>query len=172
MRGLGEPCALDTECIPWPADAHCADGRCVSTTYPHPIPLPPSDEETALAAAEQLSALEATGQYGALYDAMHPDAQAVIPRAAVIGWYESVFAPRGPQVAHAVKVRFLAWAWAVTGKGYLRTADVAFRQAFADGTVLEDEVRLVKNEQGDWSWFFGRDRAFVDEQIALYAGGE
>ena len=30
-------------------------------------------------------------------------------------------------------------------------------------------MRLVKDGRGNWSWFFGRDRAFVEEQIARYA---
>jgi hypothetical protein len=29
-------------------------------------------------------------------------------------------------------------------------------------------VRLVKDPFGNWSWFFGRDRAFVEEQIIRY----
>jgi hypothetical protein len=45
---------------------------------------------------------------------------------------------------------------------------VALRQQLSDGTVIRDEVRLVKDPLGNWSWFFGRDRAFVEEQIARY----
>ena len=48
------------------------------------------------------------------------------------------------------------------------TAEVALRQQLSDGTVVRDEVRLVKDPFGNWSWFFGRDRAFVEEQIARY----
>ena len=67
-----------------------------------------------------------------------------------------------------MKVRFIPWTWDVTGQTYPDTAEVAFRQSAADGAVVRGEVRLVKDEHGNWSWFFGRDRAFVDEQIARF----
>jgi probable HAF family extracellular repeat protein len=48
---------------------------------------------------------------------------------------------------------------------------VAYHQQFADGSDVRDEVRLVKDYWGNWSWFFGRDRAAVAEQIARVAPG-
>lgn len=171
-RMLGQPCESDAQCVP-AASSHqtrCVNGHCANVTYPtEPLTALP-DAETALATAEALSTLEATGQFDALYDRMHPDAQAVVPRAAVVGWYGDAFAPRGPQAAEAIKVRFLDWTWPVTGKTYAKTADVAYRQVFADGSMVRDEVRLVKGPDGDWRWFFGRNRAFVEEQIARYGG--
>ncbi|CAA9583055.1 MAG: YpfJ protein, zinc metalloprotease superfamily [uncultured Thermomicrobiales bacterium] len=120
--------------------------------------------ETAVA----LSALEAAGDFNALYDRIHPDAHAVVPRAAVIGWFQNAFAPRGPGVSTVTDVRVVAWTWPVTGRTYPTTAEVSYEQPFADGTVEEGVVRLVLDEAGEWRWFFGRDRAFVDEQIARY----
>src|SRR3712207_8259607 len=38
--------------------------------------------------------LEADRDFDALYERMHPDALAVVPRSAVFGWYESYFAER------------------------------------------------------------------------------
>jgi len=48
------------------------------------------DERSSLAAdvAVALSRLEAAGDFDALYDRMHPDAQAVVPQAAIEGWYK------------------------------------------------------------------------------------
>jgi hypothetical protein len=127
------------------------------------------DAESALVAAEALSALETTGQFDLLYDRMHPDAQRVIPREAVVGWYQEEVAPRGSQPATAVKVRFIPWTWDVTGQTYPKTAEVAFEQLMSDGSVVRDEVRLVKDWHGEWAWFFGRNRDFVAEQIARFA---
>ena len=41
--------------------------------------------------------LEAARDFDALYERMHPDARAVVPRSAVVGWYESFFADRDNQ---------------------------------------------------------------------------
>jgi predicted metalloprotease len=57
----------------------------------------------------------------------------------------------------------------VTGQTYPNTAIVSFKQPFADGSVVEDVVRLVQDDKGEWRWFFGRSREFVDAQIATYA---
>jgi hypothetical protein len=171
-RMLGQPCAADAECVPAASAAltRCVNDHCANASYPTaPIATLP-DAETALAAAETLSRLEASGQFDALYDRMHPDAQAIVPRSAVVGWYRDAFAPHGPHPTEAIKVRFLDWTWPVTGKTYAQTADVAYRQDFADGLMVRDEVRLVKGADGGWRWFFGRDRAFVEEQIARYGG--
>ncbi|HEV2087713.1 MAG TPA: neutral zinc metallopeptidase, partial [Cryptosporangiaceae bacterium] len=127
-----------------------------------------SDEEAAADTAVALSYLEAVGDFNALYDRIHPDAHAVIPRAAVIGWYQNEFAPLGPGVATVTGVRFVEWTWPVTGQTYPYTAEVSFQQPLADGTVLEDVVRLVQDRTGEWRWFFGRSREFVEEQIAKY----
>ena len=42
----------------------------------------------------------------------------------------------------------------------------------ANGSAIRDEVRLVKDHAGTWSWFFGRDRAFVEEQSARYGDAD
>jgi probable HAF family extracellular repeat protein len=119
--------------------------------------------------AEELSLLEATGASDALYDRMHPDAKAIVPREAVVGWFAEASSTVGASKAEAKKVRFVPWTWAVNGKTYPDAAEVAYTQQLADGTVVRDEVRLVKDFEGNWGWFFGRDRAFVEEQIARFA---
>jgi Putative neutral zinc metallopeptidase len=129
------------------------------------------DAKNAMDMAYYLSVLEANGQYNALYDLIHPDAHAVVPRAAVVGWYQDNFGPRGAMPSVITGVRFVSWTWAVTGVTYPYTAELSFTQAFWDGgarTVVEDVVRLVQDQEGTWRWFFGRNRAFIEEQIALY----
>jgi hypothetical protein len=77
-----------------------------------------------------LSELEAQNSFNALYDLIHPDAHAVIPRNAVVGWYIDNFAPRGASAATITGVRFISWTWAVTGVTYPVTAEVSFTQEF------------------------------------------
>jgi hypothetical protein len=130
---------------------------------------PPPESELAAATAVYLSQLEAAGDLDTLYAWLHPDAQAVIPEAAVTGWYNAEWLPRGPGPIVVTSVDFGEWTWDVTGVTYPHVAEIAYEQTFADGSVVNDTVRLVQDDQGMWRWFFGRDRAFVDEQIALYA---
>jgi len=127
-----------------------------------------ADEADAAATAVDLSRLEAASDFNTLYDRIHPDVHAVVPRAAVIGWFQNEWAPLGPGVSTVTGVRFVAWTWEVTGVTYPFTAEVSFEQPFADGSIRQDVVRLVPDAKGEWRWFFGRSRAFVDEQIARY----
>ena len=54
------------------------------------------DDRLAAAAdaARELSILEADRDFDGLYERLHPDALAVVPRSAVVGWYESYFEER------------------------------------------------------------------------------
>ena len=54
--------------------------------------------------------------------------------------------------------------WPVTGATYRDTAEVAFIQHFNMGPDTDDVVRLMADD-GQWRWFFGRSRDFIDEQI-------
>jgi hypothetical protein len=173
-RAVGQVCTSNYDCFSWPGCfARCQDQRCTCTVTPALVSENPNqpdipDSEAALAVAETLSGLEVAGNFRRLYDAMHPDAQTIVSLEAVTGWYENEFMHFGEPAARATKVRFISWTWAVTGTTYPETAEVALRQALSDGTVVRDEVRLVKDPFGNWSWSFGRDRAFVEEQIARY----
>jgi hypothetical protein len=131
------------------------------------IPLVPEDEAAMMIAIE-LSREEVMGQFDTLYDRMHPDAKTIIPREAVVGWYESTFVP-GAAVARPIKVRIVPWTWGVNDKTYAGTADVLFEQQLTDGSVIRDEVRLVKDYNGNWTWFFGRDPSFVEDQINRFS---
>ena len=45
-----------------------------------------TEPQAAMESAEFLSYLESIGDSNGLFDMIHPDAHAIIPRAAVIGW--------------------------------------------------------------------------------------
>jgi hypothetical protein len=130
-----------------------------------------AEEQTTADTAIALSELEAAGNFDALYNQMHPEARAIVPRAAVVGWFTDQYAPQQPGViAEVTGVEFVDWTWPVTGKTYPHTAEVSYVQPFGpDGEeMVEGTVRLVEVND-EWAWFFGRDAAFVDEQIAAYA---
>lgn len=128
---------------------------------------PRSEVSHPTGAAVFYSQLEAESQFSELFTYLHPDAQAIIPEAAVVGWYQDNFAPLGPGIITVTGVEFTSWTWDVTGVTYPETAEVSFRQPFANGSVADEVVRLV-NSSGEWRWFFGRSREFVDNQIAEY----
>jgi hypothetical protein len=179
-RWVGQLCVADADCIaPLAASLSvaCIQERCVCLGPEEQCVLSGGEglpdvpeTESALSVAEELSRLAVERRFEALYERMHPDAKEIIPREAVVGWYQEHYAPRGAEVAQPIKVRIAPWTWAITGKAYLETADVAYRQRFAGGTEERDEAHLVKDWNGNWSWFFGRDRAFVEEQIARFDG--
>ena len=129
------------------------------------------DARAAGEAARELSRLEAARDFDALYDLMHPDARDLIPRAAVVGWYEQVFADTSTEELTVTGVESVAWTWGVTGHTYPRTAAVSFVQPYVTNGVREDVadvVHLVAHD-GGWGWFLGETAVFVNAQIALYA---
>lgn len=131
-----------------------------------------NDVQNASEAAYFYSYLESIGDYNSEYDFIHPDARAVIPRAAVTGWFLDNYWPRRPQPATITNVQFVSWTWPVTGVTYPYTAEVSYTQVFWDGgvnTVENDVVRLVQDRNGVWRWFFGRSQEFVGSVIAQYA---
>lgn len=146
-------------------------GAGVATTLPGSAVAQTRDRQReAMHAAEELSVLEATEHLPALYtfyERLHPDAQEIVPRHVVIGWYQEVWQPRGPQPARATGVRFVDWTWPVNGVTYRDVAEVSFIQEFDNAAPVNDVVRLAHVE-GSWRWFFGRDRAWVEEQVRIY----
>jgi predicted metalloprotease len=121
-------------------------------------------------AARELSVLEAERDFDALYERMHPDALAVVPRSAVVGWYESYFSERETGELEVTGVEPEPWTWEVTGVTYDDAVTVRFVQPYTVEQVITDvsgEVHLVPFGD-EWGWFFGASRAFVDEQVAVY----
>ncbi|MEJ7763316.1 MAG: neutral zinc metallopeptidase [Thermomicrobiales bacterium] len=129
------------------------------------------DAVDAAEAARVISVLEAGGEYDALYDLVHPDVVAEVPRWVVVGWYETEFAATPTDELIVTGVEFVDWTWGVTGQEYPRTAAVSYEQPFLiDGewTDLPGVVHLVESG-GEWGWFFGNDRAAVDALVSTLA---
>jgi hypothetical protein len=107
-----------------------------------------SDADDAAEAAKQISRLEAAENYDALYDLLHPDAQAFISREVIVGWYRDTYAGSKTGELTVTDVQFVTWTWGVTGTAYPDTAEVSYVQPFfRDGAWREvtDVVRLVKS---------------------------
>jgi hypothetical protein len=142
-------------------------GRCPQPwSYPQVIAMR-TETEYAAATAVHMTELEVAGDYDRLYAWMHRDSQALVPQEAMEGWYREEFALRTPTWMTVDDVRLVEWTWDVTGKVYPSAAEVSFRQRFVDGEETDGVVRLVR-DQGVWRWFFGRDRAFLEETIAQF----
>jgi hypothetical protein len=108
----------------------------------------------AAATAVHLTELEVAGEYDRLYAWMHPDARARTSQAAMSQWYQEEFSARPPVWMTVDDVQLVEWTWNVTGKVYPSTAEVTYRQRFADGRTSEGTVHLVR-DGGVWRWFFG-----------------
>jgi predicted metalloprotease len=143
-------------------------------TFTPPLTLRSAQAEDGFAAAadavREFSRLEADRNFDALYERMHPDARAVVPRSAVVGWYESFYANRTTSEATIANVVAEPWTWDVTGVTYDDAVTVSYSQLYTVDGVTSDvagEVHVVPYD-GSWGWFFGASRSFVDDQIALY----
>lgn len=121
-------------------------------------------------AAVNQSELEVAGNIEQLYQLMHPDSVAEVPLFAVEYWYENSFRPLGPEAIEVSGVEYIEWTWEVNGVTYPDTAEISYTQAYADGSIVEDQLHLVA-ENESWRWFFGRSREFVDEQIEVASPG-
>lgn len=129
------------------------------------------DLEDPASATVYFSELESRNRFARLYDLMHPDARHIIPEEVVVGWYENDFAPLGPGVVTVENVDIGPWTWDVNGETYSDAAEITYTQPFADGSVVRDTIHLVEHD-GEWLWFFGPSREFVDAQIDRFADDE
>jgi predicted metalloprotease len=121
-------------------------------------------------AEREFSRMETARDFDGLYARMHPDARAVVPRSAVVGWYESFFTDRDTAVATITDAVVEPWTWGVTGVTYDNAVTVSFSQPYTVAGVASDvasEVHLVPYDD-TWGWFFGASRSFVDDQVALF----
>jgi hypothetical protein len=130
-------------------------------------PAPASDEEArqeaVTIAVQTLGRLESWRAYPALYQLLHPDAQAEAPFTALACWYAAQYGLPDEPLTTLVfgndvdAVAFGPWTWGVTGETYPDAATVDYRQEV--GTIVDvDEVastmHLVEAD-GQWRWFFG-----------------
>ncbi len=127
-----------------------------------------ADIAEAATTAEELFRLAADRRFNALYDRIHPDAQAIVPRAAAVGAFTDIYAAAQAGRAEILDVHIGSWTWGVTGQTYDYAAQVRFVQPFVDESgreqLLEDQMYLVESV-GEWRWFFGSAPEFVSQVI-------
>lgn len=130
------------------------------------------DERAAREAAEQILTLAAARDFNVMYDRIHPDAHAIIPRVVAVKSFEDAYGQTEAGQAEVTGLRFGDWTWAVNGTTYPMTAEVSFEQPAVDENgdqvQFRDRIYLVAYK-GTWRWFFGSSRAFVADRIARYA---
>jgi predicted metalloprotease len=129
------------------------------------------DRANAAATATEILRLAGERKFNAMYDYMHPDAMAVVPRAAAVGTFTDVYAEAQAGQAQITGVEMVPWTWGVTGTDYPYAARVSFVQPFVDEnnqqTWLEDDMYLVASG-GEWRWFFGSSAETVQQAIETY----
>ena len=138
-----------------------------SCPLPHAAWPSPPETEKAAALEVYFSQLIAKGDWGTLYQWMHPDSRAHISETAMAGWFTANVAPTKPTAEVVDKVRFVDWTWGVTGRTYPLAAEISVHYQTADGVVHIDVAHLVR-DNGVWRWLFGRDAAFVADVQAKY----
>jgi predicted metalloprotease len=130
-----------------------------------------ANRREASATADEILQLAVGRRFNAMYDRIHPDAQAVIPRAAAVGAFTAIYDQYRVSDAKVTGVDIKDWTWGVTGQTYKDTAVVHFEQSYVDANgnnaTLKDDMPLV-DVNGEWRWFFGSDEAFVKQMIEQY----
>src|SRR5215216_1365125 len=108
---------------------------------------PERDHREASFAAEEIFRLADERKFNAMYDRIHPDAHAVVPRVAAVGTFEEIYAITQAKRSKILEVEFGSWTWGVTGQSYPYAAFVRFEQPYTDidGTekILNDTMYLV-----------------------------
>lgn len=140
------------------------------------MPVSAQDQEAdlreAVATAQEIFLLAAEGKYNAMHDRIHPDAHAVVPRAAAVGTFSELYAIAQAGQSRVTGARMVSWTYPVTGQTYPYAAEIDFEQPYVENgeqKLLQDEMYLVESE-GEWRWFFGASPEFVEAAIARYGG--
>jgi predicted metalloprotease len=129
------------------------------------------DRANAAATAAEILRMASERKFNAMYDYMHPDAMAVVPRAAAVGTFTDVYEEAQAGQAQITGVEMVPWTWGVTGQQYPYAAKISFVQPFVDEnneqSWLEDDIYLVE-DGGEWRWFFGSSPQTVQQAIDTY----
>ncbi|HVL23009.1 MAG TPA: neutral zinc metallopeptidase [Thermomicrobiales bacterium] len=111
-----------------------------------------------------LSRAEQRQDYNMLYDLMLPDARRLVPRQAMLNWYESeetLVPTEDPVVA---SVTFGEYEYPLTGEVYDNVATVTYTQQGELGGVAEEEELVLHlwHDGQTWRWFFDGTERQVD----------
>src|SRR4051812_43236967 len=90
------------------------------------------DRANAATTASEILRLASEHKFNAMYDYIHPDAMAVVPRAAAIGAFTQAYEDTRAGLGQIVSVEIVPWIWGVTGKQYPSAAKVSFVQPYVN----------------------------------------
>lgn len=146
----------------------------VGLTGPGAVDAQADDEAALERATYKLFRLQEKGLFDVLYERTHPDVKKVVPEDAVIGWQRFEFANKRTSELTIDEIEVDAWTWEVTGKSYDEAGTVTYIHRFwMDGESYQEPgiFHFVKHK-GEWAWFFGETKRFVDRQIARFGDPE
>jgi len=131
----------------------------ISTTTTTPDALAQDTEDDRIAsvtsALRELSRLEESGEFGAVYDRMLPDARNLLSRQAMLTWFDAGEVPIGADDPENIAVSFEeAWTSGLTREEYDEVARVTFTQRVTlDGEEREQDLeRHFVNDGDRWRW--------------------
>ena len=130
--------------------------------------------QAAAQAADQIFQLAAERRFNTMYDLIHPDAHAIVPRVVAVRMFEDIYEYVQAGRAEILDVRLEPYTWGVTGETYEDAAAIDYQQPYVENgqeQLLDDTMYLVEVD-GVWRWFFGNSREFVASAIETYGGDE
>jgi predicted metalloprotease len=139
------------------------------------VTVTPRDQALVADAVNTIFELAAARDFNTLYDVMHPDSKAVVSRTVALALFSDVYSRILVDQSQVVGIEFGEWTWEVNGTTYPEAAAVQIVQPVLDEqnkpNWVEDTIYLAKS-QGNWLWFIGASRGFVDQINEQYAGVE
>jgi uncharacterized protein len=133
-------------------------------------------EEMRLQAAQQTAQVyldaAVAGNYNGLFDYMHPDVLAEVPRSVALQIFSEIYGATNPGKARITDVNLGSYTWPVNNKTYDDAVEVSYEQEFTDQSgrkqTLETKMYLAPF-QGQYRWFFGNSRAYIADASARFA---
>lgn len=113
------------------------------------------DVAAVTSALTELSRREEQGSLNDVYDLMAPDARLLLPRQAMVNWFDSGDTPVAVDDPEVTEVTFEDWTWETTGKTYTDVAHVAYTQGVAlNGEESSRDLdRYFVHDGQRWRWF-------------------
>lgn len=137
------------------------------------IAAPPSTSDIAEVsnAVSQIAFLESQHDWDAVYDLVNPFSAQVVPRDALVGWYEENYGSKELLGTTIESVTFLdSWQYAPNFRPYLgNVAEVVTRQQFESFPDEYNVLHLAKYEALGWRWFVGDDKETVADMVNEYS---
>ena len=81
------------------------------------------DQKDVLARAREIFRLADNGDFNAMYDLIHPDARAIIPRVAAVNTFKAIYGAENVGRGVPTGVEFQSWTWGVNGNSIVWGVD-------------------------------------------------